>query len=95
MFSEATNPQSEHMVSPLMSSASQEFPPQTLQEPEIASVLLDLDGRSPVEIGPFLEPLEVSESRSGLEFVALSIISTCSCIVVLVIFKLLFFMTAK
>jgi len=71
-----------------MSSASHEFPPQTLQVPVIASVLRDLEGLLPVTIGFALLALsEVPlEALAGFA-VRRSIFSTRSCIVMLTIFK--------
>ena len=76
------------MVSPLISSESQDDPPQTSHLPDTDSVLLDLDGLVPALKFPNLEP---GEDFRTVFFVADSldpIISTCSCIVAIEIFKL-------
>ena len=58
MFSEATYPQSEQIVSPLISSESQDDPPQTSHFPDTDSVLRDLDGLATVLMVLFLTPGE-------------------------------------
>ena len=75
-----------------MLSESHEVPPQTSHEPVILSVLLALDGLTVVEITLPCLLLVLLLVASDPLAVLLFIISTYSCIVIIVIFKLFQFL---
>ena len=86
MFSEATKPHSEQVVSPLISSESQEVLPQILHDSEMDSVRLLLEGLELEEI--FLPPPSPETTFPAVEMlVALFILTTSGCIVIFTVFK--------
>lgn len=84
MFSEATYPHSEQVVSPLVSSESQELAPQIMQDPAMDSVFLFLEGLTLSVIALLRELTDPDTAFFRDEFRALVLsvkISTSSCIV--------------
>ena len=84
MFSVATYPHSEQVVSPRVSSESQELAPQIMQEPAMDSVFLFLEGLILSVIVLFREIIDGDNALFCEEFCALVLsvkISTPGCIV--------------
>lgn len=84
MFSVATYPHSEQVVSPRVSSESQELAPQIMQEPAMDSVFLFLEGLILSVIVLFRELIDEDNTLFCEEFCALVLlvkISTSGCIV--------------
>ena len=84
MFSVATYPHSEQVVSPRVSSESQELAPQIMQEPAMDSVFLFLEGLKLSVIVLFRELVEDDNALVCDEFFASVLpvkISTFGCIV--------------